>query len=197
MSVPVDDSAARAESISRQVDLTSRTKEATWQTALFIFIVSSILWLGSAHVRAIIGNDLLKFGTLEYENFIAPDAEREIYRLLSFTSLSTMGSYCISVVSSIVFLATCPFRLKEQGWLMISAILFYLFLPVEAFTMYLDGKMVYTEFFTTADNEVFRELFLARLGALAGTPFIATLCYYTIIFLAVFQPFKKKLVQSK
>jgi hypothetical protein len=52
--------------------------------------------------------------------------------------------------------------------------------------------MVYTELFTTADNMVFRELFLARLGALAGTPLIATLCYYTIIALAVFQPLKKK-----
>jgi hypothetical protein len=117
--------------------------------------------------------------------------------LLSLASLSVIGCYIIALVSSIVFLVTCPFKLKEHGWLMISAILFYLFVPVEAFTMYLDVRMIYSEFFTTADNQVFRELFVARIGALAGTPYIATLCYYTIIALAVFQPLKKILRQSK
>ena len=53
---------------------------------------------------------------------------------------------------------------------MMSAILFYTFVPVEAFTMYLDGTMVYKEFFTTEGNDVFRELFVARVGALAGAP---------------------------
>ncbi len=167
-------------------------QSTTWRIALFMFIISATLWLGGSHIRAIIGNDLLKFGTLEFEEYIAPDAEREIFRLLSFASLFVMVSYCVSLVSSIVFLATSPFKLKEHGWLMMSAILFYLFVPVEAFTSYLDGTMVYTELFTTADNIVFRELFLARLDALAGTPLIATLCYYTIIALAVFQPLKKK-----
>ena len=107
-----------------------------------------------------------------------------------------IGSYVIALVGSIVFLVTCPFKLKEHGWLMISAILFYLFVPVEAFTMYLDWRMIYNEFFTTADNQIFRELFVARIGALAGTPLIATLCYYTMIALAVFQPLKKRLPQS-
>ena len=164
-----------------------------WRVALFVFIVSSMIWLGSTHVRAIIGNDLLKLGTLEFEEYIVPDAEREIYRLLSFASLSVICSYVVALGSSVVFLATSPFRLKEHGWLLMCAILFYLFVPVEIFTMVLDGRMIYKEFFTTADNEVFRELFLARIGALAGAPFVATLCYYTIIALAVFQPMKRKL----
>ena len=173
-----------------------RTYPLTWQIALFVFILSSMLWQGSTHMRAIIGNDLLKFGTLEFEEYIVPDAEGEIYRLLSFASLLVIGSYIVALVSSVVFLATSPFKFREHGWLLMSAILFYLFVPVEIFTMVLDGRMIYAEFFTTADNEVFRELFSARLGALAGAPFVATLCYYTIIGLAVFQPLKKKLPQS-
>jgi hypothetical protein len=51
--------------------------------------------------------------------------------------------------------------------------------------------MIYLEFFTTADIAVFKELFVARLGALAGAPVVAHLCYYTIIALAIFQPMKK------
>ena len=183
MSVPADSPATQANS-------------TIWRVALFVFIVSSTLWLGSAYVRAMIGNELLKFGTLTFEEYIAPDAEREIFRLLSLASLSVIGWYVVALVSSIVFLLSCPFILKEQGWLTMSAILFYLFVPVEAFTMYLDGKMIYTEFFTTADNQAFRELFIARIGGLAGTPFIATLCYYTIMALAVFQPLKKRVPRS-
>ena len=163
-----------------------------WRTALFILIVASIFWLGAVNIRAIIGNDMLKTGTLEFEEYIAPEAEREIFRLMSFATLVVIISYCIAFISSIVFLATAPFKMKENGWLLMSAILFYLFVPVETFTMYLDGKMVYQEFFTTADNDVFRQLFIARVGALAGAPVIALLCYYTIIGLAIFQPFKKQ-----
>jgi hypothetical protein len=95
-----------------------------------------------------------------------------------------------------VFLATSPFKLKEHGWLLMSAILLYLFVPMEIFTFYLDAKMIYHEFMTTADNTVFRELFSARVAALSGAPIIAMLCYYTIICLSVFQPFKKVHPQS-
>lgn len=191
MHVLSDESAARPASTSGSDERSPRGGPAIWRIALVIFIISSVLWLGGSHIRAIIGNDLLTFGTLEIKD-INLDAELEIYRLISLASLSIMGSYCVALVSSIVFLWTSPFRLKEHGWLMISAILFYLFVPVEVFTMYLDGKMIYNEFFTTVDNEALRGLFLDRLGALAGTPFIATLCYYTIIILAVFQPLKRK-----
>jgi hypothetical protein len=164
----------------------------TWRIALFVFVLSGVYWLGGMHVRAMIGNDMLKVGTLEFNEYLAPDAEREIYRLLSLISLVIIVAYAISLVSSVVFLTTSPFKMKEHGWLLMSAILFYLFVPVEIFTMYLDGKMIYREFFTTAENAVFRELFVARVAALAGTPLIAMLCYYTIIGLAIFQPFKKK-----
>jgi len=167
-----------------------------WRVALFVFLLSSILWLGGAHVRVLIGNDLLKSGTLELEQYLPPEAEREVYRLISVASIVVLSSYVGAVISSIVFLASSPFRLKEHGWLMMSAILFYLFVPIEIFTATLDVKMIYNEFFTTADNRVFRELFLARVGALKGAPLVAMLCYYVIIALAVFQPMKRTEVRA-
>lgn len=162
-----------------------------WRIALFVMVVAGFLWLGGIHIRAVIGNDLLQLGTLRFEEYISPDAEREVYRLLSFVSLIVICSYVVVLISTIVFLATSPFKLKEHGWLLMSAILFYVFVPVESFTIFLDAKMIYQEFFTTADNQVFRELFIARVAALAGTPLIALLCYYTIIGLVIFQPLRK------
>ncbi|HTY00303.1 MAG TPA: hypothetical protein VMG09_09780 [Bacteroidota bacterium] len=164
--------------------------------ALFVCIVAGIFWLGGTTARAFIGNDMLKPGTVEFEDYLAPESEREVFRLLAVTSAVVGISYIVALVSSIVFLATSPFRMKEHGWLLMAAVLFYLFVPVEIYTMILDGKMIYKEFFTTADNEVFRELFIARVKALSGAPVVAVLCYYTAIGLAVFQPFRKSLPQD-
>ncbi len=162
-----------------------------WRIALFVMVVAGIFWLGAVNMRAIIGNDMLRTGTLEFDELLPPDAEREIFRLLSFASIVVILSYVVTLVSSIAFLAASPFRLKEHGWLMMGAILFYVFVPVEMYTLILDARMVYNEFFTTADNALFRELFLARVGALAGAPLVALLCYYAVIGLAVFRPFMK------
>jgi hypothetical protein len=176
--------------------LSAPHRSSLWRFWLFLLVCSGIIWLGGVNARAIIGNELLKPGTLEFEEFLSPEAEREIFRLLSLTSLLIMASYCVLLISSILFLASSPYTMKEHGWLLMSAILFYVFVPVEAFTMYLDGKMIYQEFFTTVDNGVFRELFVRRMGALKGAPVVALLCYYTIVGLVVFQPFRKKQVAA-
>jgi hypothetical protein len=165
-------------------------RPAAWRIALFFLIVGSVIWLGTVNARALLGNDMLKFGTLEFEDYLSADAEREIFRLISICSIVIIISYVVVVISGAIFLATSPFRLREHGWLMISAILFYLFVPVEIFGMTIDIKMIYAEFFTTADNSWFRELFVARVGALAGAPVVGMLCYYTIIVLAVFRPLR-------
>ena len=163
----------------------------TWRLSLFTLILAAIFWLGASSIRVIIGNVLLETGTLEFEEYLPPDAEREIFRLLSIVSLVVIFSYIGVLISSIALLIAKPFPLREHGWLMMSAILFFLFVPVELFTMYLDARMIYLEFFTTADRGQFRELFIACVAALSGTPFIAMLCYYTVIGLAVFQPFRR------
>lgn len=170
---------------------TQPVASSVWRIMLFVFIVASIVWLGAVNVRALIGNDILKAGTVQFEDYSDPKAEREVYRLISIASIAVIIGYSVAVVSSIVFLATSPLKFKEHGWLMMSAIFFYMFVPVEVYTIHRDWKMIYLEFYSTADNQFFRELFVARIKALQGVPFIALLCYYTIIALAVFQPLKK------
>ena len=174
------------------LNMPSKQRPVSWRVALFVLVIGGIFWLGASNIRVIVGNLLLQTGTLKFEEYLAPDAEREIFRLLSIISLVVNVAYVVTLASTVAFLSTMPFRLKEHGWLMMSVILFFLFVPVEVFTMYLDTKMIYLEFFTTTEREAFREIFIARVAALAGTPFIAALSYYTIIGLAIFQPMKKQ-----
>ncbi len=165
---------------------------AAWRIALLVLIVAAVFWLGGSAFRMFVGGELLKPGTLEFNDYLAPEAERELFRLLGMTSVVVIISYVGVLLSSVVVVLRSPWRLKDHGWLMMSAILFYLFVPVELFTLWLDGRMAYLEFLTPVDDlSIFRELFLARAGALAGAPIIAQFCYYTIIGLAVFQPFRR------
>jgi hypothetical protein len=166
-------------------------KALSWRVSLLILMFGSFVWLGAVHARIAIGNTLLKPGTSEFANTLAPEAERELFRTISRLTVASVAGYAVTVLAGTAFLFLSPLRLKANGWLLMSAILFILFLPVEAFTMTIDVSIIRQEFFTAAGNDVFRTLFLERVGALAGVPFIAILCYYTIIVLAVFQPLKK------
>ena len=163
------------------------------RASLFILIVSAIIWLGAVNVRAVIGNELLVFGTLEFKQSLAPELEREIFRLISLSSVIVIGGYLATFLSALFFVRTTPLRFKQNGWMMMSALLFFIFSPVEFYTMFLDWRMIALDFFSNPTLREFRVLFIQRLAALAGVPIIALLCYYTIIALAIWQPMKKEL----
>ena len=162
------------------------------KVSLFVLIVSAIVWLGAVNVRAVIGNELLNFGTLDFKEHVDPGLEREVFRLISLTSVIVIGGYLATFTSAVVFVRTTPLRLKENGWLMMSAILFFMFSPVEFYTLFLDWKMIALDFFSSASLTDFRVLFIHRLAALAGVPMIALLSYYTIAGLSIWRPLEKK-----
>ncbi len=161
------------------------------RVSLFALIVSSIIWLGAVNVRAAIGNELLNFGTLQFKTNLDAELEREVFRLISLSSVFVISGYLGTFASAILFLRTRALPFKQNGWLMMSAILFFIFSPVEFYTLYLDLKMISLDFFSNPSLTDFRILFIRRLAALAGVPMIALLSYYTIIGLVVWQPMKK------
>jgi hypothetical protein len=161
------------------------------KVSLFVLIVSAVVWLGAVNVRAVIGNELLNFGTLDFKERLDAELEREVFRLISLTSLIVIGGYLATFTSAVVFVRTTTLRFKQNGWLMMSAILFFMFSPVEFYTLVLDWKMIALDFFSNSTLTEFRILFIHRLAALAGVPMIALLSYYTIVGLAIWQPLKK------
>jgi hypothetical protein len=161
-----------------------------WRLALVGVILGGMVWIGALHVRALVGNELLDIGTLTVNTTLPPAAERMLYRLFAGTGVLMISGYAAVLIAGAVFLARSPYRLRQHGWLMMSAILLYLFVPVEVYAMILDVRMILVEFSGGADPAVLRELFQARVGALAGAPFVALLCYYTIVVLAIFQPLR-------
>lgn len=98
---------------------------------LFVLAVGAIFWLGGINIRAIMGNELLEPGTLNLRQGLPLDAERTLFDLLARSSILTIISYVVVFMSSIIYLVTTSLKFKENGWLLMVAILFYIFTPVE------------------------------------------------------------------
>jgi hypothetical protein len=162
-----------------------------WRVSLCVLLLGALTWFGTFITHIVLANELLEPGTVTVNPALSPDVEIHLYRTLGASAIPMVISYIVVFISGLIFLRTSPFRLRENGWLLMGALLFYLFVPVELFVMSLDIRMALLRFSTGVDVSTMRELFLARLGALAGTPFIAVLCYLTIIPLAIFQPFRR------
>ncbi len=165
--------------------------------ALLFLTLGCISWLGGTNIRAIIAFDLFETGTLEYKTSLPPDAEREAFHLIAQTAPYTIAGYLIVLTSFTVFLVKTPLRIRENGWLLMCAIFFYMFVPVELYQIVYDIRMALQEravegvinWFTVRTEA--QSLLKGRLAALSGVPVIALLSYYTCIVLAVWKPMKK------
>lgn len=163
----------------------------TAKKSLFFLVVSAVIWLGAINVRFFIGNQLLNYDEFNFRTSIPPDEENQIFKMISDSSVMIMIFYVIVLISAIVFMKTCKINLRENPWLLMSAILFFVFVPVEIYTSYIDLKFVLLFDKRPANHDKLLELFGERIGFLRGVPWIAVMSYYTIIWLAVFRPLKK------
>ncbi len=161
--------------------------------ALTLLIIASVFWLGGINIRALVGNELLNYDQFDFRKAIPPDREYTLFQMISNSSIVIMSGYTVVLISAIWFIATTKLKFKENGWLLMSAILFFVFVPAEIYTYYLDFKFILLFYSNPPNHDELLRLFGKRLGALRGIPIIAILCYYTIIGLAVFQPLKKSL----
>ncbi len=154
-------------------------------------VISAICWLGGINIRAMIGFDLLQAGTIDFKPNIHPFVERAVFSLIAQSSMVIDVAYVVLWVAGIIFLRMTSLRFRENGWLLMCAILFYIFTPVEVYTMVLDYRMWRLDALGSNDLVEFRKIFIHHLGALAGVPMIALLSYYTAIVLVIFQPMRK------
>lgn len=161
------------------------------KVSLFILIVFAIFWLGGIIVRFFIGNQLLNYDEFNFRTSIPPDEENQIFKMISDASLMILIAYPIVLASAIVFLKSCKINLRENPWLLMSAILFFVFVPVELYTSFIDLKFMLLFNKRPANHDRLLELFGERIGFLRGVPWIAVMSYFTIIWLAVFKPLQK------
>lgn len=159
--------------------------------ALLLLIFAAIFWLGAINIRALIGNELLNYDQFNFRTSIPPDRENTLFQLLANSSVVIICAYVVVLISAVWFLKTTTYKIKENGWLLMSAILFFMFVPVETYTYYLDIKFTLLYHSNPPNHDELLRIFGKRLGALSGVPVIALFCYYTVIGLAIFRPLSK------
>jgi hypothetical protein len=160
--------------------------------ALMLLVFGAIFWLGAINIRALIGNELLNYDQFNFRTSIPPDRENTLFQLMANSSIVIISGYVVVLISSIWFLKTTHLKIKQNGWLLMSAILFFIFVPVEVYTYYLDIKFTLLYHSNPPNHDELLRIFGKRLGALSGIPVIAIFCYYTIIGLVIFKPLRKK-----
>ncbi len=165
--------------------------------ALTLLVISAIFWLGSINVRTLIGNELLDYDQFDFRTSIPPDRENTIFQMITNASLVVVISYVLVLVSAIWFIVTTELKMKNNGWLLMSAILFFMFVPVEIYTNYLDVRFMLLFQSAPVNHDGLLKLFGERIGAFRGVPVIAVLCYYTIIPIVIFKPLRKAVDEEK
>jgi hypothetical protein len=158
---------------------------------LALFLLSSVIWLYALSLKNYEAGSLLVFGTVEFQLLIDPVSERMVYDSIAQYSIIAIASYPIVILSAFAFVKTTRRSLKENGWLMMSAILLFMFIPLELYCFWLDWKIVGLNYWGEWPLEEFRKAVLARVTALAGLPLIAQLCYFTIPIFVIFKPFQR------
>lgn len=156
-----------------------------------LFIASSLVWLFAGGMKNYHAGELLQFGTVEFKASLDPAIERIAYRSFAEHSILAFISYPFMLLGAAGFLATTQHSLKKEGWLMMSALLIFLFIPVELYCFWLDWKIVGLQYWGAWPVEEFRKAFYSRITALAGLPLIAQMCYYTIPIFIIFKPLNK------
>ncbi len=158
---------------------------------LFIFIISATVWMYASSMKHYQAGMLFEFGTAQFKDQINADAERTIYRTFAENAVVVFFSYPLTIIAAAGFVATTRRKFRTDGWMMMSAILLFGFIPVELYCFWLDWKIVGLNYWGNWPLEEFRKAILLRMTALAGLPFIAQLCYYTIPIFIIFKPLRK------
>lgn len=162
---------------------------------LALLAISAVVWLGAINIRGLIGNDLLNYDEFSFRTSIPPDEENWIFRMLSHSSMVVLGAYLCTLVFSIIFLKKAKINLRENPWLLMCIILFYVFVPVELYTSFLDIKFYVMYLANPPVHDGLLKVFGERIGFLKGVPWIALFSYYAIIVIAVMQPMKKSIAE--
>jgi hypothetical protein len=163
--------------------------------AVFLVVLSGIVWLGGMVVRGAIGFDLFVPGTLTFKAEMPPDAQAQTLRLFARTSFYTLVSYSLMLVVGIFLWLLNKDRWRERGGLFIGGMLIVLYVPIELWQGYYDVLLVQaTQYAAYADFplETAKQLLIKRIRILGGVgPFLSFLGYLTAVFFLIIQPMQR------
>lgn len=173
-----------------------RRKEITLKFLIIVFTFAVIIWIGGSLLRNIIAFDLFVPATeLSLKNYYSQEVRLHTIHLYSVGSVYTGIAFSVAVICSVMLFILTSKRLKENGWLFMSFIMFFLVAVLESYNLYLDimlGMAISNNEIDGFSSPAIKEYFLFRyykLGILEPLKYLAIL---TIIAFIVWKPLNKR-----
>jgi len=169
----------------------------TTKLILAIVALAFIIWLGGAILRTAIGFSVFEPSATEtLIRKASNDILMQTVYIFASTSIYTSIAYVIAFALSFFLLAKFKKIWKQQGWILMCFVLFYLFSPVELFTIYQDIKLsiaVFQQNVWEFYSQPIQDFFMKRVknvvyNSLNG---LTLLSYLTIVIYVIWQPLKK------
>lgn len=161
---------------------TNLSKQA--KLSLYALLVGGALFLGGIAYQILVG----------VSTMMVTDEAAEVFGfgLMSRGSILIIIGYALVFIAGILFWLWGPYRFKQDRWFLIAFLLFYIWIPVDMYTIGLDLQFAFQFDPLQPLTQELKNLFLSRQQSLAPIPMIQLLGYLVAIGLAVFQPQLKK-----
>jgi len=148
--------------------------------ALYVLVLGAALLLGGIAFQMVVGISLMSVTDKSAEMFG--------YTLMSRGSILLIVAYALVFFAGIAFWRLGPYRLREDRWFRVAFLCFYIWFPVDVYTIVLDIR-----FATRFDPHVpltkeLKALFMARQETLGPIPLLILLAYLLAIGMAIFRP---------
>ncbi len=162
------------------------------KTFLFITILSGSLWMGGYLFRLVVFYQLFEEQEFALRPFINNQNLPGIFMVLRSAVVLTLILFPLFILSYISFLVSSKINLKQNGWLLIITIIIFITLPFEIYLITIDYDIVFKINYSSFRTDDVLSLVIKRFKVLSSFPIIELICYFTIIYLMIFQPLKIK-----
>ncbi|MHB1687537.1 MAG: hypothetical protein ACYCVH_09195 [Ignavibacteriaceae bacterium] len=160
---------------------------------LYLAALSGGLWLGSYLTRLILSYQIFEGIDFTLRTYINNQNLPAIFVILDASTILTSLLYTAFIIFFILFLVTSRMSLRQNGWLFIISMIIFLTLPFEAYLMSIDYKTFLLVNSGSFDTAAILSLYIKRFKILGSFPIIEILCYFSVLFFALFRPLKKKI----
>jgi len=157
----------------------------------YLSATSGAIWLGAELSRIMLTFYLFQGNHFELKPFISDGFLQAIFYIQNPLLVVTSVAYSLFFVSLILFTLTTALKLRANGWLFIIVILTLTLAPFEFYLIYLDYKILTEVFYNTFVPKSILGMVITRFKVLGSFPLIHLFAFMAMIYLSIFQPFKK------
>ncbi|MBU3699262.1 MAG: hypothetical protein FGM33_04520 [Candidatus Kapabacteria bacterium] len=161
---------------------------------LLLLLLGGVVWIGGGIARMVVGYSVFVPGTLEWNPALSDQARIQSVWLYTLLGGWTDWSWAAATVGGLGVIVSLRSQFRRHGWLLMSAILFVLILPVQAYVASEDYRLwMYFDRLTglpLAEPGEIERIFLLRFSSTLVNVLVALsmLASITIIALGALQP---------